>query len=286
MYQELMSGILWEEISEELATATEQNRFLYGAPMEAGLEAEVFKVGTALSAYVLKVWNRASKPDVAFQYHLLKALHHRGIAVSRPLGWGFDGKDNPVLLTVFSGVPIGKVNKKKLIVMAELLAGIHQFPKESWPIELPRYDFVDYFFPGIEEHPDLKERLLPLVRSTKMEQSCLIHGDYNLGNLLEAGGEYSIIDWTNGQLGDPRYDAAWSIILIGIYLNERYCSIYRSVFLAALRYSQEELEKFEAMALIRWILLSRTTNLPRQQNTAANVRDLLLKNKYVSIELV
>ena len=49
----------------------------------------------------------------------------------------------------------------------------------------PKYEFIDYFF----------------------------HGDFHLGNIVEVDERYMVIDWTNGQLGDSRYDFAWSLTL-------------------------------------------------------------------------
>ncbi|WP_338080758.1 phosphotransferase family protein [Cohnella luojiensis] len=110
----------------------------------------------------------------------------------------------------------------------------------------------------------------------------VIHGDYNLGNILESDGKYTIIDWTNVQLGDPRYDIAWSIILIWIYVSEKYSSTYRSEFITMNNYTANELEKFEAIACLRWILLNRIANLPKRHNTISTVRTILMKNKYLN----
>ncbi|UVI33119.1 phosphotransferase family protein [Paenibacillus spongiae] len=164
---------------------------------------------------------------------------------------------------------------------------IHKFPLDSADdLTIPRYDFINYFFPGIENQRDIQEILNWLVGSSGMEQKCLIHGDYNLGNILECDGRYTIIDWTNVQLGDPRYDMAWSIILMWIYVSEKNSSYYRSVFLMNNTYTSDELEKFEAIACLRWILLNRIANLPRRNNTISTVRTILKKNKYLDEALL
>nr|WP_240703172.1 hypothetical protein [Cohnella luojiensis] len=103
-----------------------------------------------------------------------------------------------------------------------------------------------------------------------------------MGNILESDGKYTIIDWTNVQLGDPRYDIAWSIILIWIYVSEKYSSTYRSEFITMNNYTANELEKFEAIACLRWILLNRIANLPKRHNTISTVRTILMKNKYLN----
>ncbi|MCE5172659.1 aminoglycoside phosphotransferase family protein [Paenibacillus profundus] len=285
--KDLIRNIIWKERCKDFQSLLAQDVPKNIIPMDSGLEADVFRISTTESNFVLKVWNRDSKPDISIQYNLLEGLYNRGIAVSKPCGWGVDENNNQVLLTSFDGTPINKVNKLKLTEIANILTEIHKFPTDILGSRtMPRYDFVDYFFPGLDDQLDIKELLIQLVGSTKMEQNCLIHGDYNLGNILESDGKYTIIDWTNVQLGDPRYDISWSIILIWIYVSERYCSTYRSVFLAMNNYTGDELEKFEAIACLRWILLNRIANLPKRDNTISTVRTILMKNKYLSEELL
>jgi hypothetical protein len=262
---DLIRNIIWKERCKDFQSLLAQDVSKNIIPMDSGLEADVFRISTTESNFVLKVWNRDSKP----------------------CGWGVDENNNQVLLTSFDGTPINKVNKLKLTEIANILTEIHKFPTDILGSRtMPRYDFVDYFFPGLDDQLDLKELLIQLVGSSKMEQNCLIHGDYNLGNILESDGKYTIIDWTNVQLGDPRYDISWSIILIWIYVSERYCSTYRSVFLAMNKYTGDELEKFEAIACLRWILLNRIANLPKRYNTISTVRTILMKNKYLNEELL
>lgn len=284
---DLIRNIIWKEKSRDFQPLLVQDVSINITPLDSGLEADVFRISTLDSKFVLKVWNRDSKPDISIQYKLLEGLYNQGIAVSKPFGWGIDEKNNQVLLTSFDGTPIDKVNKLKLTELADILTEIHKFPLEKLGnIAVPKYDFVDYFFPSINGNLDIKELLIQFVGSSKMEQNCLIHGDYNLGNILESDGKYTIIDWTNVQLGDPRYDIAWTIILIWIYVSERYCTIYRSIFLTKNNYTGDELEIFEAIACLRWILLNRTRNLPKRYNTISTVRTILMKNKYLNEELL
>lgn len=285
--ENLNLNILWKESSQDLQSFLASDIQMSISPMDSGLEADVFKISTPDQDYVLKVWNRDSKPDISFQYKALEMLHHLGIAVSQPVGWGVDENYHQVLLTTFDGTPVHKVNNKKLIEIANLLIAIHKLTLDKLDgISLPTYSFVHYFFPGIEQQPDLKELLDPLVESLNIEPTCLIHGDYHLGNILEANGKYYIIDWTNLQLGDPRYDIAWSNIIIWIYVSEQNYMTYRSVFMADSIYSDEELEKFEAIACLRWILLNRIAKLPNRDNTISIVKSIIKNNKYLKEGLI
>ncbi|OXM83714.1 phosphotransferase family protein [Paenibacillus rigui] len=277
----------WVEYSPEVSSLLAQEVPMDITPMASGLEADVFQISTQDSAFVLKVWNRNSKPDISVQYKLLKALHHQRIAASKPLGWGMDQDHHQVLLTSFDGAPLHKLNKAKLTELAAILAEVHKIPLETLDsLTVPTYNFVKYFFPGVDRHPDIKERLIMLVEQSKMEQKSLIHGDYHLGNIVETDGKCTIIDWTNVQLGDPRYDIAWSIILIWIYVNERHSAAFRSLFLTKYSYTGEELELFEALACLRWILLNRFGNLPQRNNTITTVRTILTQNKYLNEALL
>ncbi|CAM2907236.1 aminoglycoside phosphotransferase family protein [Paenibacillus sediminis] len=284
---DLILDIIWKEKRNDLQSLLTQDISIDITPLDSGLEGDVFSISTPVSKFVLKVWNRDAKPDISIQYKLLEGLYNQGIAVSKPLGWGVDENNNQVLLTSFDGTPIHKVNKLKLTQIANILTEIHNFQSDTLSgIIIPKYEFVNYFFPGIDEQLDIKELLIQLISSSRMEQNCLIHGDYNLGNILESDGKITIIDWTNIQLGDPRYDIAWSIILIWIYVSERYSSTYRSVFLAKNNYTEDELEQFEAIACLRWIMLNRIANLPKWANTISTVRAILEKNKYLSPKLL
>jgi len=249
--------------------------------LSPGLEAEVALIRLEDASCVLKIWNRHSKPDVGFQYRLLQSLYGRGMPVSRPLGWGVDASGNQVLLTSFDGKAIREADADKLRRIAGLLLDIHRCRLDE--LELPRFDFVSYFFPDIEGHPDLKSELARLVELVKPRQDTVIHGDYNFNNILEAeDGRLTIIDWTNGQLGDARYDIAWSVFLADLYTDDEPAAIYRSAFLSGGGYRAEELEPFEAIALLRWMLLDRLAGMPRTEKTDGRLRRILETNRYIN----
>lgn len=281
-----MSNINWMEKTEKLNALSSLGDVLTITPMAPGLEAEVFKVTASHSSYVLKVWNKSSKPDIQYQYDLLTALFTRGISVSKPVGWGTDRQSNKVLLTPYDGTPILKVNPQKLTELARILSQIHKIPTADLgePI-IRRYDFLDYFYGGISEFPNLHDAITRLVGLISANQECMIHGDYNLGNILEAEGKYTVIDWTNGQLGDPRYDLAWASILLRIYTSERYYSLFVSAYLLENPSVQEQLDLFEAIACVRWILLNRRFGLPKRANTIARVKSLIQNNPHLDHEL-
>ncbi|GGG15194.1 aminoglycoside phosphotransferase family protein [Paenibacillus abyssi] len=275
----VIGQITWTEKSETIDDLIGQGDSLLVSPMASGLEAEVLKVQTSESGYVLKTWNRSSKPDVSYQFHLLQILNRLGLPVSVPYGWGWDQHSNKVLLTSFDGNPITKVNAKELSALARSLSSIHQTPLDTCKDSFVRkHDFVSYFYPGIDNYPTLHKELLRLVDMSRMTQDHLIHGDFNLGNIVEHEGRYTVIDWTNGQLGDPRYDFVWSSVLMKIYVSERYGSIFLDSYRSEHPLPHEEIEIFEAIACLRLILLSRHTELPQQTKMMDRLKNMLRNN--------
>lgn len=279
--ENLLSNINWMESNEivELLKASD----LHITALPSGLEADVYKISVHDRSFVLKIWNKDSKPDIRYQYKLLEIFYNRGIEVSKPAGWGVDKHNHQVLLMSFDGSPITKINKDKLNELARILTSIHKIPLHAIDeITVKKRDFIAYFYPRIEEHEDIKSLLYQLVGSAEYRPDCIIHGDYNLGNILESDrNKLTIIDWTNAQLGDPRYDIAWSTVLIQIYVGQRYSSLYRAAFLSKGKYSDDEIELFEGIACLRWVLLNRFANLPKNKNTIGNVQRILHANKYL-----
>ncbi len=274
--------INWVEKSEALELLLQHETTFQVVPLDSGLEAEVAKIVTSTADCVLKIWNKASKPDIQMQYQTLNALCSHGRAVSKPLGWGTDREGNPILLTSYNGSSVQKIDQLKLMKLAKMLTDIHKLPLDKLNgFSLPRYDFISYFYPRIEEFPDIQQPLMELVLRASMEQEYVIHGDYHLGNILENENELTVIDWTNVQMGDPRYDIGWSIILMWIYVSEKRASFYRAAFCAENRFEADELELFEAIACLRWILLNRVDHPPVRNDTIARVRSILNSNKYL-----
>ena len=274
-------GIIeWIEKNDMIDDLLNQEDSLMTQPIDQGFEAEVMKICSDRDSFVLKVWNKSSKPDTCFQYHLLNVLYEQGLAVSKPLGWGMNPNGDKVLLTTFDGMTVLNVNKKKMIEIANILSKIHQVHvKEIGNIQLPQYDFIDYFFPGVSEHADMNKALISLVQLIQIKQEHLIHGDFHLRNILEKNERYTVIDWTNGQLGDPRYDFAWSLTLLEIYVSEHSANAFRSAYLLENEIPRKELVVFEGLACLRWILLNRSGGVPKGPNTIKRVRGLLTNNQ-------
>ncbi|NMI06473.1 aminoglycoside phosphotransferase family protein [Paenibacillus sp. SZ31] len=287
-----LSQIDWIQLDERVQQVIEQEHQII--PLSPGLEASVMRIEIGDQRYVLKIWNKDSKPDIAKQYRLLSKLHQSGIRVSKPYGWGLDDQQNQVLLTSYDGEPVTQLTQTKLTYLAERLMEVHRYPvnevgtREEDEEYIFRYDFVQYFFPQIELHDDINDLLANLIQQVQIRQDCLIHGDYNLGNILEMHDHYTIIDWTNGQYGDPRYDMAWSVFLITIYNGESYGEIYYAQFArsASYAYTLEEEQIFGAIACLRWILLRRVGDVPMGPDVMERVHSMAVHNPYLNENLL
>lgn len=276
-----LNDVKWIEKSEMFDQLFNQNLVCH--PMEQGMEAEVMKLTSDTDSFVMKVWNKSSKPNIQLQYRLLNVLLERGLSVSKPLGCGIDANNNQVLLTSFDGIVVHRLDANISSHIANLLLGIHQIDAtELENIDLPKYDFINYFFFMAGQSDDLFHIVTSLVQLTTINHDHIIHGDFHLRNIVEDNDRYTIIDWTNIQLGDYRYDFAWSYILKKIYTTDGIAEAFRSTYLLQKPIKGEELEIFVALACLRWILLNRVGGTPEEPTTKDRVKKIINSNPFLS----
>ncbi|ASK61909.1 aminoglycoside phosphotransferase [Virgibacillus phasianinus] len=278
-----LHSIAWKDKTVKLDELLCHSRLRFET-MNQGNEAEVTKISTESESFVLKSWNLDSKPNIRFQYNLLNALSAHEITVSEAIGWGVNAEGNHVLLTTFDGEPIRRFNREMLTKTALVLVDLHKIPTKALDVTMPTYNFIDYFYhPEIEKYPDIHEVIKALLEKVQVQQNCVIHGDFHFENIVEKNGKYAIIDWTNGQLGDQRYDFAWSYTLLRIYSPSDWEStMFRSVYFKENQLDEEEIEIFEALACLRWIFLNRNKSVPIRRDTIKRVKRVLRNNPYLA----
>ncbi|MCQ6563298.1 aminoglycoside phosphotransferase family protein [Paenibacillus mendelii] len=282
---ESLSEMVWIEKTSFIDKLLEQELTISNLP--AGLEADVWKLSSNTDSAVLKIWSKDSNPDVHYQYHMLAALRDKGVSVSSAYGWGYMPANHKALVTSYDGSPLTNVTDQHAKDFADLLLQLHQVTLyELDPVLQRKYDFIPYFFPRLEEHPDIQTELLQLVNDADLQQDKVIHGDLNLGNILVTQGKYIIIDWTNVQLGDARYDLAWMSFLIRINNGEELASILLHAYLSKSDFQIEEVRRFEAIACLRLLLLHRIADLPKNENAIERLNDFIMKNKYLNNNFV
>jgi aminoglycoside phosphotransferase (APT) family kinase protein len=278
-----LAGIDWQKTTPILNNLLISGAELTLSPLTPGFEADVVKITQGVEHFVLKVWNKRSKPDVQRQYRLLEALYRQGIRVSEPIGYGRNETGDAVLLTRYHGSAVSKVSPSIFKKITAIFASIHQLsPDDLEGVTLAQYDFVTYFFPGIDVFPVMKEELIRLVGSADMQMNHIIHGDFNLGNILEENGQYTVIDWTNGQLGDSRYDLSWACLLLRIYVSDSKSLTFLYKYQEEIPIVTEDLEIFEALACLRWLLLDRIDGVPKHADTMKRVRKIIRDNPFLN----
>lgn len=287
---ELLKDIKWQCKYDSLNQWIEDSSYSI-EQLHSGMEGDVYKLTRPLDelAVVCKIWNRTSKPDPVKQYRLLQHLSHYDIPVSEVYGCGTDNSGNPLLVTSFDGFPLVENEGHDINTFANLLVDIHKISVIDLGLIIPEKDIVfdklvQYFFPMINQHNDIKKVINFITHNLKPNKLTLIHGDYNLGNIVHVQGRYCIIDWTNAQISDSRYDFAWASFLIKIYNNDELYQSFKESYLRERLVEPEEYEYFEIMAFLRWVLLSRIADIPMRENTQKRIRQFkedrqgLLKN--------
>jgi aminoglycoside phosphotransferase (APT) family kinase protein len=287
---DLLKNILWQYKSDYLNPWIEDSSYSI-VQLNSGMEGEAYKLTRPLDhlSIVCKIWNRTSKPDPIIQYRLLQFLPNYNIPVSEVYGCGTDTSGNPLLVTSFGGFPLVEEEGYDIDIFAKLLAEIHNVPVINLGLFTPEEDevhtkLVQYFFPMINQHSDIKDVIEIIVRNLQADKLTLIHGDYNLGNIVHVNKRYCLIDWTNAQISDRRYDFAWASFLIKIYNNEVLYRSFKEAYLRERHIEPVEYEYFEVMAFLRWVLLSRIADIPMKEETQFRIeqykkeRQNLLKN--------
>jgi aminoglycoside phosphotransferase (APT) family kinase protein len=118
-----------------------------------------------------------------------------------------------------------------------------------------------------------------------MNDATFIHGDFNLGNILVDHTSYTMIDWTNAQMGDRRYDLSWAGFLLRIYSGTQLYQSFLNTYLKEIPTSSEDIERFEAIACLRWLLLNRIAVLPKNNDTNQRINDFIMNHRMLSSRL-
>ncbi|MBB4825485.1 Ser/Thr protein kinase RdoA (MazF antagonist) [Sporosarcina luteola] len=276
----ILRSIKWENIKENLIVLLNRASEITLHPVDQGFEAEVWKLRADGEWYVLKVWNKNGNPDVGYQYRLLDVLQSRRIPVSTPYGWGRDREGNQVMLTTDDGESLFTCTAEDMIEMAKILSLIHGLSVyDLQQVQIPRYDFIHYFFPEVQQHPDIFMLLQSVTQRGQLNQSHLIHGDYHLHNIVQKDNRFTVIDWTNAQWGDARYDFAWTFLLLHLYVSEQDADAFRTTYLTERKVGN--LAQFEALACLRWVFLFRHEGVPILPGTKEKVAAFIENNPYL-----
>jgi aminoglycoside phosphotransferase (APT) family kinase protein len=258
--------INWKTKTQDFQNWLEAHMESNAKPLSPGVEADVFSVGLDESPnYVFKRWKSGFRHNPQEQFDFLNTAKSVNLPVTRPVGWGRDASGRGILATEYGGKPVQHPSQEQLEFISSTLAAIHNTPIQFFQLHEPKDNLVfisELFarrFPHLHKHPDI-HRITEMLRKTvPVANFSLIHGDFNLGNILFKGDRLSVIDWTDAQIGDYRYDLAWSSFLLWIYGNEQLQSIFFDSYLNArdIMVDPTEYNFFELVAGLRWILIRR-----------------------------
>jgi len=112
-----------------------------------------------------------------------------------------------------------------------------------------------------------------------LKQNRIIHGDYHLLNVVEKDRQYRVIDWTNGQLGDPRFDFAKSLVFNSIFFASAWKSAaLRKGYLEENPIPKEEIEIFVAMVCLKWLLDHRNGHAKQDRIKFQRLQEIMKAN--------
>ena len=188
-----------------------------------------------------------------------------------------------MLVTVYAGAPVAAPTERQLRLFVDVLLRIHATPLAAVGLVPggghPVDGILAAYFPGLPTQPDIRAICAALGQRVDAIEPSLIHGDFNLGNILLQDGTITVVDWTNVGASDRRYDLAWASVLLWIYQGAAEATEFRSQYLSASPIDEQVLRYLEALAGLRWLLLRRqfplTAGLASVQNIASFVDERL-----------
>ena len=254
--------------------------------LDSGMEATVYRIQSykVNVELVLKLWNKRVPADVMKQYYLLVKLGEAGLSVSKAYALGRNIYGEYGLITSYDGLPMpfGSIEIGNMQAIANHLVRIHSTDITQLIDDIPKYDdFLGYFFSLNGDHADIANLLQNILQDVTLKTNCMIHGDFNLGNVLINNDNYTVIDWTNAQLGDNRYDLAWAIFLILIYNGEDCYRQFYDAYTQKIAIDPKEIYIFEMIACLRWIWLSRIAPIPIHRDTLSRVKGFIENHKEI-----
>jgi len=272
-----LPGAAWQEVNRAFARWLESCSAWVLRPLASGQEADLSVLAEADGPqFVIETWRSGFPADAAAQYRFLLRARQASLPVPEPAAAGVDAAGRPVLVTRYGGevAPRGASDLRRI---AAVLATIHAAPTARLGLALhapegPTGQVPARYFPSLEHHADIAAACRAALAGVGAAPPRLVHGDFNLGNVLLRHGRITVIDWTNAALGDHRYDLAWALFLVWIYTGpEAYVEFLSGYAAAAGPVERAVLRRFEAVASLRWILLDRLVGLPSGRVTAEDV---------------
>ena len=155
-----------------------------------------------------------------------------------------------------------------LTEMCSLFVKLHDLDWHSFVPEAEQADYEDpYIFIDqllnwlrsmAEPFPDLRA-FFPVIEWLETRRDLVpcsrpapVHWDFHPGNLiLQPDGELKVIDWTQIQVSDPRFDLGWTLLLAGAYTGVETRSYILNEYQRITGSQVEQLEFFDVANAIK-----------------------------------
>lgn len=253
--------------------------------VNAGWESDVYTFnlspgpGQPDQALVLRLYQGSQAPFKArAEFSGMQRLYQAGYPVPQvhlieiersPFGKPF------IVMEKIDGVPLWPrlfsapepLRTTRLERFCELMARLHSLDWRQVTPELPGYDGRDpYFFFTRElerwkaflgQHPaegfgSLLGWLEEHTPGVPCRRPAPVHWDLHPANVLLTPDEKMVvIDWTQVDVTDPRFDLAWTLLLISTHEDERWRKVILEGYERQLGQKVEQIEVFEAAACVK-----------------------------------
>ena len=174
--------------------------------------------------------------------------------------------DGPVLWTVLRG-PRREDPWELLTTFCELLVRLHELEWRSFVPDASMRHVEDPFIFVDRELARLRSLLSPIpelglqpfmewLEAFRDEAPCIepspVHWDYHPSNLLlRDNGSMVVIDWTQMEVSDPRFDLAWTLVVVGTQQDPKWRDFILKEYERLRGASVDRLAYFEVAACLK-----------------------------------
>ena len=189
----------------------------------SGWESVIWRAETNLGTMAVRVLADPRPEAAVFEADIVRRLHALGYPVPAIIGSGRLRDRSAIVMEFIDGTGLWESEwtiERSCTVLAELMAGLHQFPSAPFDPWRPPLQWVEWTVDrAIDRHPGfanagswIMDRIgdvEPIVAPT--------HLDFPPNVLIGSDGSPTVIDWTSFKVTDTRLDLHWSRLLILMY---------------------------------------------------------------------
>ncbi len=214
----------------------------------------------------------------AREFHGMSQLHRVGYPVPQvlalerensPFGKPFvimEKIEGQVLWPLLSRSPKEK-QRELLTLFCELFVQLHTLDWQPFMHDMARHDTGDPYTFVDRQQREWRSALaglpevgfLPVLEwleAWREQVPCLrpaaIHWDYHPGNVLvRDDGSAVVIDWTQVEISDPRFDLAWTLLLVGLHESAEWREFILREYERLAGARVEQLEYFDVAACFK-----------------------------------